>query len=112
MPHASILAAAMVSIAVAACAAPASGPADNDGEMRVLVKLLQPSDDAEAIARAASAASGVPVRYLTAGGPPWHALALRCGDASACSAALARLRADTRTYAAVQRDERRRIVSP
>ena len=51
-------------------------------------------------------------RYVAATSTQWHALALRCGDESSCDAALARLRADTRTYESVQRDERRRIVSP
>ena len=97
----------MASIAVAACAAPATEP-----EFRVLVKLAQASSDGDAIARRAGDVSGVPVRYVAASSPQWHALALRCGDASSCDAALARLRADTRTFESVQRDERRRIVSP
>ena len=91
---------------MAACASGAP-----DAELRVVVKLAQPGTDGDAIARRASEVGGVPVRYLAATSEQWHALALRCGDSS-CDAALARLRADTRTYESVQRDERRRIVSP
>ena len=101
------VAAAMASIVVAACAAPAP-----DVEQRVLVKLAQPSADADAIARQAGQVSGVPVRYVAASSAQWHALALRCADAPACDAALRRLRADSRTYESVQLDERRRVVSP
>src|SRR5881394_725901 len=51
----------MASIAVAACAAPATEP-----ELRVLVKLPQASSDGNAIARRAGDVSGVPVRYVAA----------------------------------------------
>src|SRR2546421_11919667 len=81
MPHPSTVAAVMASIAVAACAAPATEP-----ELRVLVKLAQASSDGDAIARRAGDVSGVPVRYVAASSPQWHALALRCGDASSCDA--------------------------
>jgi hypothetical protein len=109
MPHGWTFAAVLASIGVAACAAP---PSSAQSELPVLVKLAQPADDASSIARRASEVAGVPVRYVAASGPPWHALALQCGDASACDAALAKLRADTRTYSAVERDERKRIVTP
>ncbi|HEX7439599.1 MAG TPA: hypothetical protein VF319_05820 [Caldimonas sp.] len=109
----------LVSLAgVAACAAPA-GPRevpvesrDVAIEMRVLVKLVRPSTDGAAIARQASGAASVPVRYLSATSAEWHALALGCGSAPACDAALQRLRADAATFAAVERDERRRPATP
>jgi len=107
MPHPLTVAAVMASIAVAACAAP-----QPESELRVLVKLARASSDGEAIARRASDVSGVPVRYVAASSSQWHALALRCGDASRCDAAVARLSADTATFESVQRDERRRIMSP
>lgn len=94
-------------IALAGCAA--EPPA---GAMPLLVKLAQPSIDAAAIAADASAASGHAVRYVSAVSEHWHALSLACGSAADCDAALQRLRADTARFAAVQRDERKRIVTP
>ena len=94
--------------AIGACAAPADAPDPGAGEMRVLVKLTRPSSDVQAIVRQASAAAGEPVRYLAATSLQWHALALRCGSAAACDAALQRLRADAANFEAAQRDERKR----
>ena len=96
--------------ALAACSTPAA-EADPGAEMRVLVKLAQPSGDAAAITRAVEQAAGTPTRYLASSSPHWHALALHCGAPAECEAALQRLRAD-RAFEAVQRDERRRIVTP
>jgi hypothetical protein len=93
---------------LAACAAPADTAGPAAGEVRVLVKLARPSDDAAAIVRQASAAAGTPVRYLAATSLQWHALGLRCGSAADCDAALQRLRADAAHFEAVQRDERKR----
>ncbi len=109
----------MASLAgIAACAGPA-GPRDVPvetrdvaGETRVLVKLVRPSTDGAAIARQASGAAAVPVRYVSATSAEWHALALGCGSVPACDAALQRLRADAATFAAVERDERRRPATP
>lgn len=81
------------------------------GPLPLLVKLARPSIDAAAIAADASAASGRAVRYVSAVSDEWHALSLACGSAPDCDAALARLRADAR-FAAVQRDERKRVVTP
>jgi hypothetical protein len=104
---------------VAACAAPAPAApaaapvaAAGAGELRLLVKLAQPSTDPASIAREASAAAGVPARYLSGTSPQWHALALRCGSAAECDAALGRLRADGATFEAIQLDERRRQAAP
>lgn len=96
---------------VAACAAPTS-PADVPAETRILVKLVRPSTNAAVIARAASDAAALPVRYVSSTSAQWHALALRCGSAPECDAALQRLRADAATFEAVQRDERRHVVTP
>jgi hypothetical protein len=93
--------------ALAACASPApAAPA----EVRVLVQVAAPAGDALRIAEAVGRASGVPARYLGASGGDWHALALVCADA--CDAAVERLRADRVRFPAVQRDERKRIVTP
>ena len=93
---------------LAGCVAPAATAADAPVAMRLLVELAQPSTDADALAREAAAAAGVPVRYLAAAGARWHALALQCASAPQCDSALQRLRSDTSTYAAVERDERKR----
>jgi hypothetical protein len=95
-------------LALTACANP-SEPAP---EMRVLVQLAQPLDDAARIADQAARSSGKPVRYLAASGGGWHALALGCAGTDDCEAALQRLRADRSSFLAAQRDERKRIVTP
>jgi hypothetical protein len=81
-------------------------------EWPVQVKLVQPSTDGMRIARQASDVAEVPVRYVAATNEQWHALALQCDDAAQCERALARLRADTSTYAGVDVDTRRRVHSP
>ncbi len=91
----------------AACAAP-----EPPTELRLLVKLRTPTDDATAVARRVGAAAGVAVRYVAASSPQWHAVVLRCAAPAECEAALARLRADTVNVEAVQTDERKRIVTP
>jgi hypothetical protein len=98
---------ALCGAALAACAAePAGGP------LRVLVKLAQPGADAASIEALASRSAQVPARYLAASSPLWHALSLECSTPRACDAALARLRADRAAFDAVERDERKRIVTP
>jgi hypothetical protein len=99
----------LTSIATLALAACASAPAQ---EMRVLVKLAQPSDDVRAIAEQAGRSSGKPARYLAAAGGSWHAIALGCASSADCDAALARLQSDAAHFEAVQRDERKRPTSP
>ncbi|MFZ2649562.1 MAG: hypothetical protein WA210_05595 [Burkholderiaceae bacterium] len=81
-------------------------------ELRVLVKLAQPQADTSAIARLVSNRSGVTARYLAASSPTWHALALQCASASECEAALQRLRDARTAFDGVERDERKRIVTP
>ena len=92
---------------LSACAA--AGPAPV--EWRVVVKLPAAESDTAAIARRAGHAAGVPVRYLTAASPEWHALQLSCADDGACRDAVARLKADTRNFLRVERDERRRALT-
>jgi hypothetical protein len=102
---------------LAACAAPGpeAVPAASAGapaDMRILIKLTQASDDTAAIAAKVAASAGMPARYLAATSPQWHALALACGGPQACDAALQRLGANKTDFEAVQRDERKRIVTP
>ena len=99
------LATTLALLALAACA---SAPAT---EMRLLVQTAEPLGDAGQIAAAASRSSGRSVSYVAPSGSGWHALTLSCGGASDCEAALQRLQADRR-FAVVQRDERKRIVTP
>ena len=91
-------------------AAPATAPAS--AELRVLVKLTTASADTVAIAAQVAAAAGTNARYLASSSPQWHALALRCADVQACEAAFVRLTAHTAAFEVVQRDERKRIVTP
>jgi hypothetical protein len=99
---------------LAACAAPlpAAAPAVVSAELRVLVKLARASADTDAIAAQVTAAAGTNARYLAASSPQWHALALLCADVQACEAAFQRLSADKAAFEVVQRDERKRIVTP
>jgi hypothetical protein len=95
-------------LALGACASP-SEPAS---EVRVLVQLAQPLDDAARIVDDAARSSGRSVRYVASSGSGWHALALGCAGADDCEAAVQRLRADRSHFLAVQRDERKRMVTP
>ncbi|KNZ31379.1 MAG: hypothetical protein AD742_17610 [Methylibium sp. NZG] len=101
-------------VVASASAAPSAAPAAS-AELRVLVKLAKPagaSADTAAIATQVAAAAGTNARYLAASSPQWHALALRCADVQACEAAYLRLSADKAAFEVVQRDERKRIVTP
>ena len=112
MQHAALAAAAASMTWLAACAAPPAGPAVVGAELRVIVKLSSASSDTRAIAERVAGAAGTPARYIAASSPQWHALALQCLDLRACEAAYERLAADRAAFEAVQRDERRRIVTP
>ena len=109
MPRLSLAGLLFACTGMAACALePAPAPRQAAGtEWRVLVKLNEPGSDAAAIARRAGEISGVPVRYVAATSPQWHALALACADDAACEAALQRLQAAAATYDSVQREQRR-----
>ena len=98
---------AAFSVCLAACAADAPAAAAPPSEWRVMVKLVQPSTDADAIARRAGQAAGVAARYLAAVSPQWHSLGLACGDEARCGQALERLRADQAFFEVVERSERR-----
>lgn len=98
----------LAAFALAGCAAQ---QAESAG-MSVLVKLARPSMDAAAIAAQVESAAGRPARYQSASSTAWHAVHVGCTDAADCEAVLQRLRADTARFEAVQRDERKRIVSP
>jgi hypothetical protein len=100
--------AAAVVGALSACAAPASGPAAGGVDVRVLVKLARPSEDASAIAAEATRQAGVPASYAAAVSPAWHALSLHCTSATACDAAIARLRQASAVYEIVELEGRKR----
>ena len=106
---ASAVTALLSGVLVAACAAE---PLVGSGPLRLLVKLAQPSDDAAQIARFASQGAGVSARYLAATSGLWHAVVIECNSPRECNAALERLRADRTHFEAVERDERKRIVTP
>jgi hypothetical protein len=101
------LAGVAVTTALAACAALANPPAAGAVEVRVLVKLVQPSENAAAISAEASRQAGVAVSYVAATSASWHALSLHCATASQCEAAIARLRAAGAVYQAVELDGRK-----
>jgi hypothetical protein len=94
--------------AIVALSACATAPAT---EMRVLVQTAAPLGDAALVADAAANGSGRKVSYIAPAGSGWHTLALSCHAPSDCDDALRRLQADRR-FAVVQRDERKRIVTP
>ena len=106
---ASAAAACVLASALAACAAPreaASAASAAATPLRIMVKLARSSEDANAIAAAASRVAGVPVSYAAATSSTWHALFLQCAG-SQCDAAIARLRAAETTYRAVEIDGRK-----
>jgi len=80
--------------------------------MGVMVKLAQPSVDATAIATMVSDTTARPARYVSATSTAWHVVTVACRSPADCELALRRLREDTTHFEAVQRDERKRIVSP
>jgi len=103
---------AAVCVAALALAACATEPPPVVTGMSVLVQLVQPSTDGAHVAAQVSAAAGRPARYLSSSSDTWHSVYLRCEGAADCDALLQRLRADSARIAAVQRDQRKRIVSP
>ena len=100
--------------AVVACASPEPArPAASTPtlETRLMVKLVRPSDDGAAIARAAAQSAGVPVRYVASSSAQWHVIVLRCDDAARCESGVERLRRDVATFEAVQQDDRMRPMA-
>ena len=104
LPFAAVAAAG----ALSACAAPAAGPAAGPVEVRLMVKLTQPSEDRASIAAEVSRVAGVPASYGSTVSASWHALSLRCADPSACDAAIDRLRKARATFEAVELEGRKR----
>jgi hypothetical protein len=94
--------------AFAACAAASvDATAAAQASQRVVVKLVRGSVDGAAIAAEATRVAGVPVSYAAAVSTSWHALALQCGGAASCDAAIARLRAADSIYQAVELESRK-----
>ena len=100
-------AAALVASALSACAAPASAPAGGGVTLRVVGKLVRPSEDTKAIAEEATRRAGVAASYAAAVSASMHALVLHCADTSACDAAMARLRQASSVYETVEVDGRK-----
>ena len=94
--------------ALSACAAPAAAPARAPVEVRLMVKLTQPSEDRASIAAEVSRVAGVPASYGSTVSASWHALSLRCADPSACDAAIDRLRKARATFEAIELEGRKR----
>ncbi|MEO5883217.1 MAG: hypothetical protein ABIQ06_12435 [Caldimonas sp.] len=101
-------AAAAAAGALSACAAPVAGPANGPVEVRLMVKLLQPSQDRAVIAAEVSRVAGVPASYGSMVSSSWHALSLRCADPSTCDAAIGRLRQARGSFEAVELEGRKR----
>jgi hypothetical protein len=101
------LAAVAAAGALSACAAPA-GAAGGPVEVRLMVKLTKPSDDKAGIAAEVSRVAGVPAGYGSLVSASWHALVLRCSDASACDAAIDRLRQARSSFEAIELEGRKR----
>jgi hypothetical protein len=100
-------AAAFAVSALSACAAPASAPAGSGLALRVVVKLVHPSEDRKAIADEATRRAGVAASYAAAVSTSMHALVLHCADAAACDAAMTRLRQASGVYEMVEVDGRK-----
>jgi len=103
LPFAAVAAAS----ALSACAAPAAA-GSAPVEVRLMVKLTQPSEDRASIAAEVSRVAGVPASYGSTVSASWHALSLRCADPSACDAAIDRLRKARATFEAVELEGRKR----
>jgi hypothetical protein len=100
--------AGVLATAFTACAATSvDATAAAQASQRVVVKLVRGSADGAAIAAEATRVAGVPVSYAAAVSTSWHALALQCGGAASCDAAIARLRAADSIYQAVEIDGRK-----
>ena len=110
--HTDLLRVAPLALAlVAACLQPA-GPAYSAVAAAEVKLLLQTGpdargQDADAIVRQVAEGAGLDkagVDYGAPSGGGWHAVTLRCADAARCHDAVARLKADTRHFKAVEFD--------
>lgn len=90
-----------------ACAVPASSALDAGIDVRILVKLVRPSQDAAAIGADAARQSGVSARYAKPMSAAWHVIVLRCVDVAMCDAAIARMRQAGDVYEAVEPEGRK-----
>lgn len=86
-----------VTVVMTACAGESLPPRAG---VRVIVELVQPSQNRDAVVRHAQQVAGVPVRYAAAVGPESHALQISCANESACQEALSKLRSDAGFYSA------------
>lgn len=87
--------------------AAASEPQGRD-PLRLLVKLVQPSTDPDAVARLVATTAGVPARHVSASSAQWHAVLLRCEGKAQCDDAVRRLRAERSAFEAVELDAKMR----
>ncbi|MBV9891938.1 MAG: hypothetical protein JO090_13765 [Rhizobacter sp.] len=111
-PRSAAAAAAAACTLVAALASACSAPRSRDvgaeaPPLRVMVKLVRGSEDAGAIGAQAGRIAGVPVSYAAATSAQWHAIALHCVSTAECDAAVARLRAASSVYQAVEIEGRK-----
>jgi hypothetical protein len=73
-----------------------------------MVKPVRPASDAAVVAAEVSRVAGVPASYRSLVSADWHALSLRCTDASACDRAIERLRQAKSSFEAIELDGRKR----
>jgi hypothetical protein len=99
-------------LSLAACAGTVPSPRATAVDVRVLVRLVQPSADSRAISAAASQQARVPVTYAAAASPTLHALSLHCDSAAQCETAIERLRSAGAVYAAVEIEGRKQKATP
>lgn len=110
--YAPVAAACAVAAALAACAAPASNDfAARASPLRVMVKLVRPSENAASISAEATRVAGVPVSYAAATSIVWHALFLHCAGSAQCDEAIARLRDAGSIYQVVEIDGKKASAS-
>ena len=94
--------------AFVACAAPTPmNTVEESATLRIVVELVRPAVDGEAIAADAARIAGMSVRYAAAISPTRHVLFVQCGGSERCDAVLARLRANATLYRAVEIDGRK-----
>ena len=103
---------AMMALALAAACMQPAAPAFSAVAATEVKLLLQTTpeargQDADAIVRQVAEGAGLDkagVDYGAPSGGGWHAVTLRCADAAICHDAVARLKADTRHFKAVEFD--------
>ena len=109
-----LLSTSLALAALGACAndaPPVPEPARAAG-LAVMVKLVRPAADGTTVATQVSETTARPARYVSSSGGDWHLVEVACRNPADCDLALQRLRSDATHIAAVQRDERKHIVTP